>query len=116
MLLGYVATESAETAVRQSEQHLHVRVSTSILLVISFLLFLGIILYHIHLKVKPNFDVKKYYRKYKNVLHSKIFSKSASTGDESFVSVPSDSGGLQLNEQYRETLLESNFHEFIDDN
>ena len=48
VLLGYVATASA------SEQ----LVSTSILLVISFLLFFGIILYHIHLRVKPKVDVE----------------------------------------------------------
>ena len=60
VMLGYVATESAETTARQGEQHL--RVSTSILFVILFLLFLGIILYHIHLKVKPKFDIERYYR------------------------------------------------------
>ena len=113
MLLGYIATESAETTVRQGEQHL--RVSTSILFVISFLLFLGIILYHVRLKVKPKFDIEKHYKMYMKKLRAKMFSKSASTADESFVSVRSDSGGLQLNEQYRETLLESNFHEFVDD-
>ena len=117
ILLGYVATESAETVVRQGEQlDEHLRVSTSILFVISFLLFLGIIVYHIHLKVKLKFDIEKYCRKYMKMLRAKIFSKIVSTSDESFVSVRSDSGGLQLNEQYRETLLESNFHEFIDDN
>ena len=116
MLLGYVATKSAETAVRQGEQlgELHLRVSTSILFVTSFLLFLGIISYHIHLKVKPKFDIQKYYRKYMKNLQAKMFSKSASTADESFVH--SDCGGLQLNDRYRETLLESNFHEFIEDN
>ena len=106
ILLGYVATASA------SEQ----LVSTSTLLVISFLLFLGIILYHIHLKVKPRVDIEKYYRKYKKVLHVKMFSKAAFTADEGRVSVHSDSGGLQLSDQYRETLLDTNFHEFIDDN
>ena len=44
-----------------------------------------------------------------------MFSKSGSTVDESFVSVQSDSGSLQLNKQYREMLLESSFYEFIDD-
>ena len=118
MLLGYVATEFAETVVSQGEQlgGQHLRVSTTLLFVISFLFFLGIILYHAHLKVKPKFDIENYYTKYKKVLHSKIFSKSASTADANFVSVRSDYGGLQLNEQYRETLLKSNFQEFIDDN
>ena len=77
VLFGYFPTESSETGVTQSEQlgEQHLHVSTSILFVISFLLFLGIILYHIHLKVKLKFDIEKYYNKYKNVLHSKMFSK-----------------------------------------
>ena len=107
ILLGYVATASA------SEQHL---VYTSILLVISFFSFFGIILYHIHLKVKPKVDVKKYYNKYMKALQAKMFSKRAFTAEESFVSVHSDSGSLQRNDQYREMLLDSSFLEFIDDN
>ena len=106
MSLGYVTTVSS------SEQ----LVSTSTLLVISFLLFLGIILYHIHLKVKQKADFTKYCKKYKKMLRAKILSKNASTADECFVSVHSDSRDLQQNDQYRETLLESNFHVFIDDN
>ena len=102
MLLGYVATASAK-----EQQHL---VSTSILLVISFLLFLGIILYHIHLKVKLKVDIEKYCRK---VLQAKMFLKHGSIADDS---LGSDSGSLWQSNQYRERLLDSNFHEFIDDN
>ena len=88
----------------------------ALLLVISFLLFFGIILYQVHLKVRPKIDIEKYYKNYKKAFQTKMFSKGASTADESFASVCSDSGGLQLNEQYREAILESNFHVFIDDN
>ena len=101
-LLGYVATAANKQLV-----------STSILLVISFFLFFSIILYHIHLKVKPNVDVEKYYWKYKNVLQAKIFSESASTADGS---LHNDYGSLQQNNQYRERLLDNNFLESIDDN
>ena len=68
ILLGYVATAFAS----EQQQHL---IYTSLLLVISFLLFFGIILYHIHLKVKPNVDVKKYYRKYKIMSRAKSILK-----------------------------------------
>ena len=105
MLLGYVATAFAS----EQQQFIY----TSLLLVISFLLFFGIILYHIHLNVKPNVDVKKYYRKYKIMLRAKVFSKNACTAGESFVSVCSNSGSLQGNDQCRETLLDSSVLEFI---
>ena len=88
----------------------------ALLLVIYFLLFFGIILYQVYLKMRPKIDIEKYYKNYKKVFQTKMFSKGASAADESFASVRSDSGGLQLNEQYRETILESNFHVFIDDN
>ena len=100
ILLGYVATASA------SEQ----LVSTTILLVISFLLFFGIILYHIHLRVKSKFDKETYCRK---TMRAKMFLKCAASTDDS---LGSDSGSSQQNDQYRERLFDSNFHEFIDDN
>ena len=106
ILLGYVATAFAS----EQQQHL---IYTSLLLIISSLLFFGIILYHIHLKVKPKFDVRKYFRKYKIMSRAKVFSKNASTADESFVLVHSNSSRLQGNDQCRETLLDRSFLEFI---
>ena len=42
-----------------------------------------------------------------------MFLKHAASADDS---LGSDSGSSQQNDQYRERLLDSNFHEFIDDN
>ena len=100
ILLGYVATASTSDQLT----------FTSVLLVVSFLLFFGIIIYHIHLRVKPKVDIETYCKK---AMRAKMFVKHAFSTDDS---LGSDSGSSQQNDQYRERLLDSSFHRFIDDN
>ena len=46
-------------------------------------------------------------------MRAKMFLKCAASTDDS---LGSDSGSSQQNDQYRERLFDSNFHEPIDDN
>ena len=104
ILLGYF-----EMAGKEGKE-----IAVTVFLSISFVVFLGIVLYHIVLRVKPDLNMEWLYELTKKAFVSKKHSKTTMSGDPAVVEVHTHNMQVHEYEGYRESLLDSNFHEFID--
>ena len=89
-------------------------IAVIIFLSISFVKFLGIILYHIALRVKPDLSTEWLYEMMKKAFMSKKCSKTIMNGGPDVVDTQAHNVQVHEYDGYRETLLDSDFHEFID--
>ena len=104
-LLGYFEMTGKESK----------EIPTIILLSISLVTFLGIVLYHIALRIKPDISTDLL----REVVVKKLFIPKKRTTSSSFFDVLSeqDKNCIKLdNNDLRESMLDANFVDFIDDN